>query len=204
MTNTTAWLIKCLLASIVIFVTFITIFVLFVVFPNNSVQNAFDNAVDNLNADPMYCRTDINDHSCYNTESVCTENAFVCKKQHNIYCTISPRSATVTLINRAGESRVVQGSEKVRYAVLSGQWALDPNQSYSILYEEKVINTTAERLTHNIVENTDFEIIEDHIFCVDSSKHWGENIGKDYNWVQTNRNELGVFCRTRKDSDTCR
>jgi hypothetical protein len=87
MTNTTAWLIKSLLASIVIFVICIIIPVLFVVFPNNSAQNVFDNAVGNLNADPMYCRTDISDHSCYKTESVCSdENSFVCKTQYNAYC----------------------------------------------------------------------------------------------------------------------
>lgn len=203
MTNTTAWLIKCLLASIVIFVTFITIFVLFVVFPNNSVQNAFNNAVGNLNADPMYCRTDITDHSCYKTESVCSRrNAFVCKTQYNVYCAAFPGVATVTIINKAGEKFAADESQ-VRDYVNSGEYSIDPSQTYSVTYNGQAIEMDAERLTRNVVANTDFEIIENRIFCVDSRKHQSEHIGKDFGWVKTNREELDAFCINRKNSPAC-
>jgi hypothetical protein len=70
--------------------------------PNNPIWNAFDNVVDNINADPMYCRTDISDHSCYKTEDVCVcgkkacdksvafnniNGTFVCQDQSSVYCT---------------------------------------------------------------------------------------------------------------------
>jgi len=57
----------------------------------------------NANAtDPMYCRTDISDHSCYKTEDVCVcgkkacdksvafnniNGTFVCQDQSSVYCT---------------------------------------------------------------------------------------------------------------------
>ena len=65
---------------------FLCAILLLLLFPK-AIWNAFNNAVGNLNADPMYCRTDITDHSCYKTESVCSdENSFVCKTQYNAYC----------------------------------------------------------------------------------------------------------------------
>lgn len=47
--------------------------------------------------------------------------------------------------------------------------------------------------------------------CVDSVESGkkirdfnGNNIGKDLDWVKTNRDELGVFCKVRKDADICK
>lgn len=153
----------------------------------------------------MYCRTDITDHSCYKTESVCSRrNAFVCKTQRNVYCTAFPGVATVALINRSGEKVIVQGSEKVRDAILSGEYALDPNEKYTVMSEGKPVEVDAEGLTRNIAANTDFEIIENRIFCVDNNGHQSEHIGKDFGWAKTNRNELDTFCRSRQNSDACR
>lgn len=90
--------------------------------------------VDNINADPMYCRTDISDHSCYLTRSECVSgDLFTCKEQRAVYCA---------------------------------------DGMYSLV-------------------------------CVDSVES-GKKIGKDLDWVKTNRNELSVFCKPRKDANICK
>jgi hypothetical protein len=124
---------------------FLCAFSLLLLFPE-AIWNAFNNAVGNLNADPMYCRTDISDRECYITRSECvSDDRFTCKEQRAVYCA-------------------------------------DGKQRYSWQF-----------------------------VCVDSVESGkkirdfnGNNIGKDLDWVKTNRDELGVFCKVRKDADICK
>ncbi|MFA7663177.1 MAG: hypothetical protein WCX88_04680, partial [Patescibacteria group bacterium] len=63
----------------------------------------------------------------------------------------------VTLINKAGE-RFAADESQVRDYVNSGEYSIDPGQTYSVTYNGQAIEMDAERLTRNIVANTDFEI----------------------------------------------
>lgn len=119
------------IVAVILVVGFVAVMVL-----STTLSKTFQIGLFEKAADPMYCRTDISDHSCYLTRSECVRgDIFTCKEQRAVYCA-------------AG--------------------------TYS-----------------------------EEFFCVDSVES-GKKIGKDLDWVKTNRNELSVFCKPRKDAYICK